>query len=327
MKRREFLVLLAGAVACSANAWAQKAAQPVVGVLNSGSADAYAPMMAVFREALAEAGYIEHKNVAIEYRWADGQFDRLPTLAADLVRRQVTLIAAIGSAVGVRAAMAETTTIPIVFSTSVDPIEAGFVTRLNRPGGNITGFTSLSAEIRPKWLELVRELVPGTTSIGLLVNPANRSTAETATRDLMDAAGKLGAVMHVVQASSEQDFDRAFATLLEERARALIIANDALFTGRIKLLAELTLRHRVPAIFQYRDFAVAGGLITYGGSRAESYRHLGLYAARILKGEKPADLPVLQATKVELVINLKTAKALGLTVPSSLLARADELIE
>jgi putative ABC transport system substrate-binding protein len=281
--------------------------------------------LAAFRQGLSETGYAEGQNVAIEFRSAEGQYDRLPALAADLVRRRVTVIIA-GGGPSAPAAKAATATIPIVIFTAVDPVEAGLVASLSRPGGNLTGVSILNMELGPKRLELLHELVPTATIIAALVNPTN-ANAETLSRDLLAAAGTLGIELHVLHASTERDFETVFATLVRLRVGGLAIGADAFFNRRSKLLAALTVRHAVPTIFQYREFAAAGGLMGYGGSNTDAYRVVGVYTGRILKGEKPADLPVQQSTKFELIINLKTAKALGLTVPDKLLALADEVIE
>ncbi len=326
MRRRDFIAFLGGAAA----AWplaarAQQPALPVVGFLDGRSADNSAHLVAAFRRGLSETGHVEGRNVAVEYRWARGQYDRLPALAAELVRRQVNVIATNGNASAL-AAKAATKTIPIVFSTGADPVAAELVASLNRPGGNLTGVTSLGVELGPKRLELLHELVPAATSIAQLVNPANRS-AETQVRDIQSASRAMGLKIHVLHARTEREIDAAFAALSQVRANALVIAPESFFVSRSEQLAALTVRYAVPAIFSYREFAAAGGLMSYGGSITDSYRQVGVYIGRILKGEKPADLPVQQSTKVELIINLKTAKALGLTVPLSLLGRADEVIE
>jgi putative tryptophan/tyrosine transport system substrate-binding protein len=298
---------------------------PVIGFLNSASPDGYAVPVRAFRQGLKDIGYVEGQNVAIDYRWAEGQYDRLPALAADLVRRQVTVIAATSTPAALTA-KAATTTIPIVFTTASDPMLLGLVASLSRPGGNVTGATQLNVEVGPKRLELVRELLPAATIIALLVNPTS-PVAETLARDLQAAARSIGLQLHILNASTERDIDDAFANLAKLRAGALVVGSDVFFNTRSEQLGALTVRHRVPTIYQYREFAAAGGLMSYGGSITDSYRRAGGYTGRILKGERPADLPVQQSTKVELIINLKTAKTLGLTFPLSLLGRADEVIE
>jgi putative tryptophan/tyrosine transport system substrate-binding protein len=325
VRRRDFITLLGAAAAWSVAARAQQAAMPVIGFLNSESSDLFAYLARAFRQGLSQSGYVDGDNMAIEYRWADGQYDRLPALVADLIRRQVTVIA-VNSPAPVMAAKAATTTIPIVFATGYDPVAGGLVASLARPGGNLTGVTSLTAEVGPKRLELLRELVP-TVTIGLLVNPAAGSFAETISSDLQVAARKLGLQFHMLYASAERDFDAVFATLAQLRVGGLVIGSDPFFNSRSEQLAVLAIRHGMPAVYQYREFAAAGGLMSYGGSLTDMYRQVGVHTGRILKGEKPADLPVQQTTKVELIINLKTAKTLGLEVPPPLLARADEVIE
>jgi putative ABC transport system substrate-binding protein len=325
VNRRDFITLLGGAAA----AWpiaarAQQAAMPVVGFLNSASATTFAPFAAAFRQGLAETGHTDGRSVVIEYRWADEQYDRLPALAADLVRGRARVIAA--NQIAVEAARAATTTIPIVFTTALDPVEAGLVASLNRPGGNLTGITTLNAELLPKRLELLHQLVPAAALVALLVNPTTPN-AETLSQDARAAARALGFELHVLSASYEGDFEPAFTALTERRAGGLVISADPLFAGRSAQLAALALHQRIPTVFEFRQFVAAGGLMSYGGSLTDAYRLAGVYAGRMLKGEKPADLPVHRATKVELMINLKTAQALGLEVPPSLLARADEVIE
>jgi len=300
---------------------------PVIGFLGSSSPDSYAQPVRAFRQGLSETGYIEGRNVAIEFRWADGQNDRLPALAADLVRRQVSVIAAPGSTPAALAAKAATATIPIVFQVGIDPIAAGLVTSLARPGGNITGVTNINTELVSKRLELLRELVPKATIVALLVNPTSPEITQAVSTDLQSTVRNLGLQLHILQASTERDFDEVFTTLTQLRVGALVIAPDAFFISRSEKLGALTASHAVPAITQFREFVVAGGLMSYGGSFTEPTRQVGIYTGRILKGEKPADLPVHQPMKVELVINLKTAKALGVTVPQSVLNRADEVIE
>ena len=325
MKRREFITLLGGAAAWPLAVRAQQREIPVVGFLNSASPGPYPPVSAFLR-GLNEMGFVEGRDVAIEYRWAESQNDRLPALAAELVQRHVDVIAAAGGTPSAVAAKAATTTIPVVFGVAVDPVKIGLVASLNRPGGNLTGITNLNVEVGPKRLELMRELIPAATNIAVLVNPTS-PIAEPFARAMQAAARTLGQQIHVQQASSEQDFDKVFADLARLRAGALVISPDVFFNTKIEQLAVLSLRHAVPAIFQYREFAAAGGLISYGSDETEYYRLIGIYAGRILKGEKPADLPVVQSTKVEMILNLKTAKALGITVPLPLIGRADEVIE
>jgi putative tryptophan/tyrosine transport system substrate-binding protein len=325
MRRRSFITLLgAAAAAWPLAARAQQPAMPVIGFLISSSLEGYARDLAAFREGLHEADYVEGRNVAIEYRSADNHYDRLPSMAADLVRGQVAVIAT-ASLPAALAAKAATTTIPIVFIMSGDPVQLGLVASLSRSGSNFTGVTNLTLEVAPKRLELLHELVPTANVLALLVNPTNPG-AEIQLRDLQVAARTLALQLHVLQASTENDIDDALSTLDKLKARGLVIGADAFFNSRSKQLATLALRYAVPAIYQYREFTAAGGLMSYGASR-DSYRLAGNYTGRILKGEKPTDLPVQQSTKIELFINLKTAKALGLTVPISLLGRADEVIE
>jgi putative tryptophan/tyrosine transport system substrate-binding protein len=325
--RRQLITLLGGAaLAWPIAAGAQQPAMPVIGFLHSESLDLYAHLVSAFRQGLSESGYAEGRNVAVEYRWADGQYDQLPTLVADLIRRQVTVIAA-NSPAAVLAAKAATATIPIVFNTGYDPVAAGYVASLARPGGNLTGVTSLTAEVGPKRVELLRELVPTASRVALLINPAAGAMSETISTSLQAAARKLGLQFHVLHATAVRDLDTVFATLAQLQAGGLVIGGDPFFNSQSKQLAAIAIRHAVPAIYQYREFAAAGGLMSYGGSLTDMYRLFGVYTGRIIKGEKPADLPVQQSTKVELFVNLKTARTLGLTVPLPLLARADEVIE
>ena len=326
MKRREFITLLGGvAAAWPLTAQAQQPL-PVIGFLNSSSPDGYAPMASAFRQGLKETGYVDGHNVAIEYRWAEGRNDRLPSFVADLVQRKVNVIAATTTAAAL-AAKAATTTIPIVFETTADPVQLGLVASLNRPGGNVTGVTQTNMEIAPKRLELLHELVPTVSVMALLVNPTDPALAESATKELQEAASILGLKLHVMQASTDRDFDAVFAKLIQLRAGGLVIGSDPFFTSRSQQLAKLTVDHAVPAVYQFREFAVAGGLLSYGAAITDAYRIAGNYTGRVLRGDKPADLPVQQATKVEMIINLKTAKALGLNVPNPLIGRADEVIE
>jgi putative ABC transport system substrate-binding protein len=326
MRRREFIALLGGAAAWPLAAGAQQAAVPVVGVLSAEWPNLFSDRLRAFHDGLRETGYVEGRNLAIEYRWAEGRNDRLPALADELVRRQVTVIVST-STPAVLAARTATTTTPIVFFVATDPVQLGLVTSLSRPEGNLTGVVNLNVEVAAKRLELLHELVPTATIVALLVNPTSTALAETTTRELEAAARTLGLEFHVLHASSEGEIDAAFATLVRLQAGALVIGADALFNSRSEQLAALTIRHRVPAIYQYREFVSTGGLMAYGSTVLDTYRPLGVYTGRILKGEKPAELPVQQATKVELVINMKTAKALGLTIPLPLLGRADEVIE
>jgi putative tryptophan/tyrosine transport system substrate-binding protein len=328
IRRREFVVTLGSAAA----AWpfaarAQQPAMPVIGYLGSESPDVFAGRLRGFRQGLSETGYVEGKNVAIEYRWAENQHDRFPALMADLVRREVIVIVAVTGTPPALAAKAATATIPIVFVTAGDPVALGLVASLSRPGGNLTGVATLTVELGPKQLEVLRELVPTATIIALLVNPTNPTNAETLSRDLQAAARTLGLQLHVLHASTERDFDAVFASLPRLRAGALVIGSDPFFNSRSQQLVALALRHAIPTMYPFREYATAGGLISYGNSFADAHRQVGIYTGKILNGEKPGDLPVQQSTKVELIINLKTANALGLTVPLMLLGRADEVVE
>jgi putative ABC transport system substrate-binding protein len=325
MRRREFITLVGGVAALPVTAWAQQSGVPVIGFLGSRASGDDPQLLTAFRRGLQETGYVEGQNVAIEYRFAEGQYDRLPVLAADLVRRQVALIAGNGPAA--QAAKASTATIPIVFTAGFDPVEVGLVASLNRPGGNITGASILDVELGPKRLELLHELAPRASIIALLVNSADPTRAANISKAIQKAARNLGLQSHVMQASSEHDFDAVFASLLQMRVDGLVIGGDPFFNSRGEHLGELTARHAVPAIFQFREFTIGGGLASYGANLPDSYRQVGIYAGRILKGERPGDLPIVQSSKFDFVINLRTAKALGLTVPPKLLFTADEVIE
>ena len=327
MKRREFITLLGGAVAAwPLAAGAQQAAMPVIGFLGGGSPDAFAHVVNAFRQGLYETGFAEGQNVTIEYRWAEGQYDRLPALVADLIRQKPAVIVATGGDVGVRAAKKAATAIPIVFTSGSDPVAAGFVSSLNRPGGNVTGVSLFVSVLEGKKLELLRELVPMAAVIGFLVNP-NNPRADVDTADMQAAARALGKLLLILKADGEHDFDAVFTNLAQQRVDALVVHTEPFFLSRRDHLVELAARYSIPTIYGLREFAAAGGLISYGTKLSDSYRQVGIYTGKILKGEKPADLPVMQPTKFEFVINLKAAKALGLTVPTSLLVRADEVIE
>jgi putative ABC transport system substrate-binding protein len=327
MTRREFITLLGGAAATwPLAASAQQPAMPVIGFLQSGSPEPNVNRVAGFRKGLGEAGYVEGKNVAIEYRWAESRYDRLPAMAADLASRKVAVIAAPASTPAALAAKAATTTIPIVFGIGGDPVQTGLVANLNRPGGNVTGFTSMNAELAAKQVGLLHELLPAAARFAVLVNPGNL-IHETVIRDAEKGAAALGLQIEVLSASTNRDITTAFTTLLEKRAGALLVSPDALFVSRHTQFVTLAARHAVPTINFDRAFAEAGGLMSYGGSLTDVFRQTGFYIGRILKGEKPGELPVARATKFEFVINLQTAQVLGLDVPATLLARADEVIE
>jgi putative ABC transport system substrate-binding protein len=324
MRRREFITLVGGATVWPLAARAQQPALPVIGFVNSASPGSYPPVSA-FLKGLNESGFIEGRNVVIEYRWAEGHYERLPALLADLVQRKVNVIAATSTPTAV-AVKAVKTTMPVVFTTSVDPVQFGFVSNLSRPDGNRTGVTDLNVEVAPKRLELVHELIPTATNVALLINSPDPLAAPIS-RETNAAATALGIKLHVLHASRAQELAAAFDSLVELRVEALVIGSDPFFNNHSKELAELALRKRVPAVYQHPEFTTAGGLMSYGGDVAESYRVAGVYVGRILKGTKPSDLPVQEVTKVEFIVNLKTAKALGLTVPRALLARADQVIE
>jgi putative tryptophan/tyrosine transport system substrate-binding protein len=326
-KRREFITLVGGAAA----AWplaarAQQPAMPVIGFLSSAMPEAYASRLAAFRQGLNETGFVEDRDVAVEYRWAGGNFDLLPVLAADLVRHKVAVIS-LGGTPAARAAKAATATIPVVFTVGGDPVQLGLVAALNRPGGNVTGVTTLESTLGPKQLQLLQELVPTATAVALLVNSANRTLAEMISRDMRAAAAAVGVQLVIMSASTERDFATVFETLVQRRVGALVISADVFFNTQSKVLATLATQNRLPAISQFSEFAAAGGLMSYGTLVVDMWRQVGVYTGRILKGENPADLPVMQPTKFELVINMKTAKALGLTIPPGVLAIADEVIE
>jgi putative ABC transport system substrate-binding protein len=324
--RRELMLALAGALTAPRAMHAQQKATPVVGFLNGNAADTYAPYVAAFRRGLGETGYVEGQNLAIEYRWAEGHYDRLPALAADLIGRKVDVIAATGGASSSLAAKKITSTIPIVFTGGFDPVATGLVASLARPGGNLTGVSILTYELMPKRLELLSELAPEAKVIALLVNP-NNSQTEALIKDMRQAANVRGVQLPIVKAGAEVDFEGAFAALAQLHADALVVSSDPYFNARREPLVMLAARHAVPAIYEWREFVQAGGLASYGTSLTDMYRQVGNYAGKILKGEKPADLPVQQPTKFELVLNLKTAKALGLTISPALLDLADEAIE
>jgi putative tryptophan/tyrosine transport system substrate-binding protein len=325
MRRREFIGLVGGAAAVWPLALRAQQLRPVIGFLNGSSADGYAPMVAAFGQGLKETGYLDGQNVTIEYRWAEGRYDKLSELVGDLIRRQVSVIAATSTPANLVAKKA-TTTIPIVFTTSSDPVQLGLVDSLNRPGANVTGVTQLNVEVGPKRLELARELMPSATAVALLINPKNPQ-ADAVLKNMQAAAPSLGLQLQVLRASSEAEMETAFASFASLKAGILTIGTDTLFNGRTEKLASLAVRYAVPTIYQYTQFTANGGLMSYGGSIEDAYRTAGILAGRILKGDKPADLPVQQSTKVQLIVNLKAARALGIAVPLSLLGRADEIIE
>jgi putative ABC transport system substrate-binding protein len=326
VKRREFITMLSGAAVWPLPARGQQPALPMIGFLNVASPAPLRRQIAAFHEGLKESGYVDGQNVAVEYRSAEGQYDRLPALAADLVRRQVSVIVAGGGAPAVLAAKAATTTIPIVFSIGTDPVALGFVGSLNRPSGNITGVYHFATGLEAKRLGLLHEMVPKVTTIAVLVNP-NYSDAESQLRDVQEAAASLAIQLVVVRANAESDFDAAYSTVVQQRSGALLVCASPFFNTRREQLVVLAARHALPTIYEWRDFAAAGGLMSYGTSLADAYRQVGVYGGLILKGAKPTDLPIVQATKFEFVINLSTAKALGIEVPPALSARADEVIE
>jgi putative tryptophan/tyrosine transport system substrate-binding protein len=326
VRRREFIAGLGSAAAWPVVAGAQQQTVPVIGFLGAPSAAPYARYVGAIHQGLREAGFVEGRNVTVEYRWADGQYDHLTALAGDLVDRHVALIVPIGGAPATVAAKAATSTIPIVFNMTADPVRLGLVASLNRPGGNVTGVAQLGVALEAKRLELLHELVPTTTLIAMLVNPTNAQT-KTQLEDLQTAARAIGWPILVLNASTARELETAFSTLVRERAGALLVGQDTFFTSEPALFATLTARYAIPAISPWRSHVEAGGLMSYGTSLLDAYRQTGVYAGRILKGESPADLPIMQAVKFEFIINLKTAKALGLTVPQSILVRADEVIE
>jgi putative ABC transport system substrate-binding protein len=327
VKRRQFITLLGGAAAWPLAVRAQQSAMPVIGFLDSRSPDALTDRLRGFRQGLKDAGYVEGENAIILNRWAENQLDRLPMLAAELVRRQVAVIATTGGTAVVLAAKAATTAIPIIFLAAEDPVRLGLVASLARPGGNMTGINFLNTELAGKMLELLRELVPAATRVAVLINPATTTTTETVLRDAEAAAGAMGLQIQAMRASTSREIDAVFATFVRERPDALFVAGDPFFNARRLQLAQLAGRHGIPAIYSGREFAEVGGLMTYGSDITHAYRQMGVYVGRILKGAKPADLPVVQATKFELVINHQTARMIGLTVPDKLLVAADEVIE
>jgi putative tryptophan/tyrosine transport system substrate-binding protein len=326
LKRREFITLLGGAAAWPVAARAQQPLMPVIGLLGTASAAEWTDLVAAFRQGLGQTGFFEGQNLRAEYLWADGQFDRLPALAAELVQHQVAVIVTTGSANSTRAAKVATATIPIVFVIGTDPVKLGLVASFNRPGGNMTGVSWLAAALGAKQLELVTDLLPNATMIAMLVNPDN-TVSESELKEVQEVSRARGREIFGLRASSEREIDAAFATLIRQRVGALLVSSDSLFFARRDQLVTLAARHAVPAIYPVREYAAAGGLMSYGTRLSDAYRQVGVYTGRILKGEKPGDLPIVQASKVELVVNLKTAKSLGITLPLTLLGRTDEVIE
>jgi putative ABC transport system substrate-binding protein len=327
MKRREFITLLGGAtVAWPLAAHAQQPTMPVIGFINAAAQQDYKRQLAAFLKGLGETGYVEGQNVTIEYRWAEGNNDRLPALAADLVGRQVAVIAATSTPAAL-AAKAATASVPIVFEVGADPVQLGLVGNLNRPGGNVTGVTQTNVEMTPKRLQLLHELLPAARVMALLVNPANEATTETTTREVLAAARALGIELHVLNANIARDVEAAFTKAVELRAGGMVVSGGPFFFSQTENLAARCLQHAMPTIYQFHRFTAAGGLMSYGSEITDAYRLAGVYTGRVLKGDRPADLPVQQATKVEFIINLRTAKALGINVPNTLMGRADEVIE
>ena len=325
--RREFVTLLGGAAAFPIRARAQQTAMPVVGIINAGSPETSVSRVTAFRQGLGELGYVEGQNVTIDYRWAEGRYDRYPELVADLIRRKVSVIATGASGPAAFAAKTATSSIPIVFGVGEDPVRLGLVASLARPGGNVTGVNFFTAEVAAKRLGLLRELAPRTTRVAVLVNPANAASAESTARDVRAAAPALGLQVQMLNAATVREIDTAYASLVRERADALVVAGDGFFNSRRVQLAMLAVRHAIPATYSVRDYPEAGGLISYGTRFADTFRQIGIYCGRILKGAKPADLAVLQSTKFELVVNMQAARMLGIEVPPMLIARADEVIE
>jgi putative tryptophan/tyrosine transport system substrate-binding protein len=327
MKRRDFISLVGSAVAWPVAVRAQQPATPVIGYVGASSPDQYADRLRAFRQGLSETGFVDGRNVAIEFRWADDHQDRLPALMADLVRRQMAVIVTAGGTSPALAAKAATAAIPIVFALGTDPIASGLVASLNRPGGNLTGVTVLNVEVEPKRVELLHVLLPAVVRFALLVNPANPITSDAHVTNMQAAARKLGLQMNVLNASTSSEIDAAFATLAQRGSTALVMSGDQFMVSQREQIVALAARHSIPTIYDRREFAMAGGLMSYGASVLDAHRQIGVYTGRILKGEKPGDLPVMQSTKFDLIINLKTAKALGIDIPPQLLARADEVIE